>query len=248
MSSVDEIPQSQKQREGFLDRDRLIMLCDGIFAIAITLLVLDIKLPVGHLNEAQFNDALPDLFSKAIFYLITFVAIAGFWLEHHRLMQSVTSVNSRFTWLTFLFLAFIAFFPATSNIIEGYGYVRAVIIYTLGFAGCGFSLLFLWFYASWHHRLVNKELSQEDIIFHSTNLAFAPTYFSLSLLLLLLPIKPADIFWSWLLLPVVVYGVRRLNAVKFIYQIRVRLFASQASQYHTSDIHEKSGGDSEEIR
>ena len=101
--------------------DRIVMLCDGVFAIAITLLFIDIKIPTG-LSEDSFNGVLNGEFlSEALFYLITFVIIASYWMQHRRLMHELRRIDGRFLMLTFLFLAFVAFFPVTSGIIgEGY--------------------------------------------------------------------------------------------------------------------------------
>jgi uncharacterized membrane protein len=200
------------QLESFLADDRLIMLCDGVFAIAITLLVINIKIPAG-LTEDKFNAVLrTELFSQVLFYLITFLVIAGYWSEHRRLMKLIERIDRRFISLTFLFLAFIAFFPVTSSIVgEGYGYRSAVILYTLAFAGCGFSSLLLWLYASWHQRLIDPQMTQNEIISRAINIALAPTYFSLSLLLLFSSITPSNIFWTWLLLPFIVFVVRRIQ-------------------------------------
>lgn len=206
----DEKPDAQ--RENVPGAGRLLVLCDGIFAIATTLLVIDIKIPSG-LNEAAFNKALSTtLLSQAIIYLVTFVVIASFWAQHRHVMHYVKQFNSRFISLTLLFLAFIAFFPVTSAILNQYNYLGAVILYTLTFAGCGFSLLIVWLYASWHHRLVELDLPQERITSLSIGIALTPVYFSLSLLLLFTPLKPATIFYSWLLLPFVTllfHAVRR---------------------------------------
>ncbi len=215
LDSAGEQSNEHNQVEPFSAGDRLIMLCDGVFAIAITLLVINIKIPAG-LTEDTFNAALrTQLFSQVLFYLITFLVVAGYWSEHRRLMKLIERIDRRFISLTFLFLAFIAFFPVTSSIVgEGYGYRSAVILYTLAFAGCGFSSLLLWLYASWHHRLIDPQMTQDEIISHAINIALAPSYFSLSLLLLFSSITPANIFWTWLLLPVVVFVVRRIRQSK----------------------------------
>jgi uncharacterized membrane protein len=188
-------------RENPPGAERLLVLCDGIFAIATTLLVIDIKIP-SNLSETAFNNALSNLlFSQAIIYLITFVVIASFWAQHRRVMHYVNHFDSRFISLTLLFLAFIAFFPVTSTILNQYSYLGAIILYTLTFAGCGFSLLIVWLYASWHHRLLEPDLPRERIASLSIGIALTPVYFSLSLLLLFTPLNPPDIFYSWLLLP-----------------------------------------------
>ena len=189
------------QRENVPSAERLLVLCDGIFAIATTLLVIDIKIP-SHLSEADFNNALSTtLFSQAIFYLITFVVIASFWAQHRRVMHYVKHFDSRFISLTLLFLAFVAFFPVTSTILNQYSYPGAIVLYTLTFAACGFSLLIVWLYASWHHQLIEPDLPQDQVVSLSIGIALTPIYFSLSLLLLFTPLHPPYIFYSWLLLP-----------------------------------------------
>ncbi len=204
----DTIHETRRTRkEPIFGEERLLVLCDGIFAIATTLLVLDIRLPSGMNNEADFNTALSLLFSNEIlFYLITFYVIGSFWMLHRRVMQHVKYLDGRFISLTLLFLVFITFFPVSSSIIRQYGYRGAVLLYTLTFAGCGFSLLGIWLYASWHHRLIDPALPRDQIAALSTQIAVTPTYFSLSLLLLPFFLEhPTRIFWSWTVLPVLVY-------------------------------------------
>jgi uncharacterized membrane protein len=195
--------KAQQQEQPILGEDRLLVLCDGVFAIAITLLVLNIKLPPNITNEAQFNQSLETLLGPVYTYLITFVVIAAYWSQHRRVVRVVERVDTRFTWLTFLFLAFVAFFPVTSSILGDYGNYRgAVILYTLTFAGCGFSLIALWLYAAWEDRLLGKPLPRQELLSRTAALASTPTYFSLSLLLLLTPLPPPDVFLSWVLLPI----------------------------------------------
>src|SRR5437899_8182022 len=85
--------------EKSLGFDRLIMLCDGIFAIAMTLLVLDIKLPEG-LQARALHDELGNLLTKSIYYLITFITVAGYWVSHRQLMTYIKRQDGPFTTLT----------------------------------------------------------------------------------------------------------------------------------------------------
>ncbi len=144
--------------------DRLVMLCDGVFAIAVTLLVLDIGInPPQDTPDAVFI-ALRTLLRPGIMYLMTFLIIAVYWRFHRSLMQVVQHLDKNFISLTFLFLAFVAMFPATSKLMGEYGEYRSiVIIYTLGLSGCGFSSFALWFYATHKHRLVSPDLPREEI-------------------------------------------------------------------------------------
>lgn len=192
----------EEESSGF---ERLIILCDGIFAIAMTLLILDIKLPNEPLNPTTFPQALNELLAKSIYYLLTFITLAGFWMGHRRLMVYVRRQDSRFAVLTFVFLAFVIFFPVSLNVLEGnVQYSQAIVLYTLVLAGCGFSSFFLWTYASWNRRLIKPEVSDHEIRTRALGILVTPVYFCLSLLLLLIPgFIPVLLFFSWILLPFV---------------------------------------------
>jgi uncharacterized membrane protein len=182
--------------------DRLIFLADAVFAIAMTLLVLEITLPVGeHISdEGHFNEALVTLIEQTAIYLVTFAVLAHYWMAHRSLMRLVDRLDARAIWLTFLFLAFVAFFPVPSGILGDYDFTGAVVLFTLVLVGCGFSLLGLWLYVSGKNRLLGVRVSRQAIVDRSVDLALAPTLFLLSLLLL--PTRrfdPSAIFLTWLL-------------------------------------------------
>jgi len=182
--------------------DRLLFLADAVFAIAMTLLVLEITLPAGeHLtDEGHFNEALGTLIAQTLSYLITFVVLARYWIAHRSLMRLVDRLDTPAIWLTFLFLVFVAFFPVPSGILGDYDYTSAVVFFTLSLVGCGYSLLAIWLYVSGKSRLLGARISRRAITDRSVDLAVAPTIFLLSLLLL--PIghfNPSLIFLSWLL-------------------------------------------------
>lgn len=190
--------------------DRLLLLCDGVFAIAMTLLVLDIKLPEGITKDEVFDEAWSELIIKSVFYLLTFAVVAGYWMGHRRLMTYVKRQDGPFTLLTFLFLAFVVFFPVSFNVAVNYGdRAQVVIFYALVLAGCGISSFFIWIYASWKHRLIDPDVSRHEIISRAVGILVGPAFFCLSLLLLLIPgIESYYVFFSWGLILVVGRGVR----------------------------------------
>ena len=79
---------SEPRDEGF---ERIVFLSDGVFAIAITLLVIDLRPPdvLAGLSDAAFMDAIADLGPKIVAYLLDFAVIGLYWLAHWR--QSTTS-------------------------------------------------------------------------------------------------------------------------------------------------------------
>ncbi|MDQ3794527.1 MAG: TMEM175 family protein, partial [Actinomycetota bacterium] len=75
------------------DRDRIVNLSDGIFAIAITLLVLDIRVPdiPEGMVASELPAALLSLWPKYLSYFLSFVAIAVFWSVHHSIFRPIRS-------------------------------------------------------------------------------------------------------------------------------------------------------------
>jgi TMEM175 potassium channel family protein len=156
--------------------DRLLFLADAVFAIAMTLLVLEVSFPVGtHLDEGHFNEALGTLIAQTLSYLITFAVLARYWIAHRSLMRLVDRLDTPAIWLTFLFLVFVAFFPVPSGILGDYDYTGAVVFFTLALVGCGYSLLAIWLYVSGKNRLLGAHISRRAIADRSVDLASAPT-------------------------------------------------------------------------
>lgn len=177
-------------------------------AIAITLLVLDIGINVHRAGSVgdfvnNINGQLENLIQPTISYLVTFLVIAMYWKIHRRLMQVVQRLDNHFISLTFVFLAFIAFFPVTSKLLGDYADARSVvIIYTLVLSGCGFSSLVLWLYATWKHRLVSPDFPLAEIHARTYTLLLTPLIFCVSLLLLFVTpqYQPYLICFSWALI------------------------------------------------
>jgi uncharacterized membrane protein len=196
----DLIEETKKPSE-----DRIVMLSDGIFAIAVTLLVLGIQIPADvHTSGALMKALAGVFFSNTLFYVITFAVLASYWLEHRRLMNSINQVDNSFLWLNLLFLAFVAFFPVATNVVQYAQFSEAVIVYATVLAGCGYSLALLWIYSFSNHRLIaaNRDLQSQSS--HLIGVVLSPTFILASLCLLFIPYFqsfPSHVFFSWLLLP-----------------------------------------------
>ncbi|HEX3642528.1 MAG TPA: TMEM175 family protein, partial [Ktedonobacteraceae bacterium] len=129
----DLVEETKKPSE-----DRIVVLSDGIFAIAVTLLVLGIEIPLAdtHANTPQAHAAFihaltGDFLSNTLLYVVTFVVLASYWLNHRRLINVVKRVDRFFLWLNLLFLAFVAFFPIATNVSKYAQFPEAVIVYTV---------------------------------------------------------------------------------------------------------------------
>ena len=183
--------------------DRLVMLCDGVFAIAITLLVIGIgvKFPNDNPSVGEINNELWKMIPPAISYIITFIILAVYWRFHRNLMHTVKRLDNMFIVLTFVYLAFIAFFPVTSGLLGNYGNDPSVIVlYTLEISGCATSALALWMCATWKHRLVDLSLPISYIRARTFSLLLTPIIYCLSLLLLPKVSEPYYVCFSWILI------------------------------------------------
>lgn len=96
-----------RQREGNeIEFSRIVAFSDGVFAIAITLLVLSLEIP-EHLHHESFGEAFWDQRRDLIAYALSFAVIGRFWVVHHRFFGEVTGFDSRLLGLNIFCLAWI---------------------------------------------------------------------------------------------------------------------------------------------
>jgi uncharacterized membrane protein len=108
---------SGESRRGF---ERTIAFSDGVFAIAITLLVLSIDVPkLGH--GERLDHALSNLGDNIVSYFIGFAVIGLFWVGHHYFFGSLRGFDGRLLWLNLLYLSFIGLLPFTTALLGDYG-------------------------------------------------------------------------------------------------------------------------------
>ncbi|MGW2837490.1 TMEM175 family protein [Streptomyces sp. NPDC001493] len=105
--------------DGASGTDRLTALSDGIFAIAMTLLVLDIRVPRG-LDDDGFRDAVRDVLPDFGAYALSFVILAGFWRDHRRIVALVPRFQGPSLRLALIWLGAIAFLPFPTSLLSEY--------------------------------------------------------------------------------------------------------------------------------
>jgi uncharacterized membrane protein len=137
---------SNQDRLGF---DRLIFFSDAVFAIAITVLVLDIHLPAG--GESFTNDqmlaSLFGMWHKFLAYGISFLVVGSFWISHHRKFRLISRYDSELILINLLLLMVIAFIPFPSAVISVNGNRSATIFYALVMILAGILISLLWRHA-----------------------------------------------------------------------------------------------------
>jgi uncharacterized membrane protein len=98
----------------------MFALTDGVAAIALTLLVLEIKLPSG-LRGAALDHALDETWAELGALALSAVVIALFWKVHHTAMRGVVQVDNCLFWLNVAFLALLSLLPFPTSALQDYG-------------------------------------------------------------------------------------------------------------------------------
>ena len=113
-----------------MGKNRIEALTDGIFAVAMTLLVLDIKPPV-HLRF-ETSEALIDHLSvlehSFVMYAISFVVLAMFWLGHHLQFHFVRHVDRQLLWINLVFLLVAVVVPFSTNLVGDHGHLQLPVV------------------------------------------------------------------------------------------------------------------------
>jgi uncharacterized membrane protein len=123
---------SSDQPTPALSKHRLDALVDGIFAVAMTLLVIDLRLPEhAHVSgEAALQQALAGLLPNLASWLISFFVLAIFWIAHHRLFSMVRHIDQALLWLTVVVLAGASLLPFASAVNSQYASLTGQVIYS----------------------------------------------------------------------------------------------------------------------
>jgi uncharacterized membrane protein len=168
---------------------RVELFSDAVFAIAITLLIVDIKVPEAN-SSAELADSLSRLWPHFLAYFLSFMIIAMQWVDHHEMFEHIEKCDRGLLWLNLVFLMGIAFLPFPTALVGCFPNERvAVLIYS---ASIVFAILVktcLWKYVANWRPLVKSELSPELIrSITTTNTA----RLSVSVVLLVFAC-----FWPW---------------------------------------------------
>ncbi len=158
--------RSLESNEG-LGKHRIEALSDGIFAIAMTLLVLDVKvadIPEDLAAPGFLGRMLLGLWPKFLCFVMSFLILGLFWIAHHGYSHFIKRSDRYFLWLNLLFLLVVVCVPFSADLLGHYPDHRiAAMVYGCNIMFLGITLYWQWWYATSRHRLVGANLEQELI-------------------------------------------------------------------------------------
>jgi uncharacterized membrane protein len=106
---------------------RVAAFTDGVFAIAITLLVLSLEVPDG-LAESELGDYLVDSWGQLFAYFLSFAVIGRYWLSHHELFGLLRRVDQRLIVLNLVYLSMIVLIPFPTELLGEYGNATDTVV------------------------------------------------------------------------------------------------------------------------
>lgn len=127
--------------------ERVAALTDGVFAFAMTLFALDLRVPVTTQapSETALRLALGNLGPNLLTYLLGFMALGIFWVGQHTQISKLKHSDRTLTWIHLAFLLMVTLVPFTTKLLAAFiTYGTALVIYWLNIVGLGATLYWSW--------------------------------------------------------------------------------------------------------
>jgi uncharacterized membrane protein len=177
---MEELHSELKQE---FQLERMILFSDAVFAIAITLLALEIKIPEidrDLVTERALVEALAHLIPRFIGFLVSFFIIGLYWTVHHRLFGFVTRYTQKLLWLNLIFLLAVTLMPFSTAFYSEYVLLflkSPIIVYVSNICFLGIMNFILWKYISNPRRNLTEGLRKEVAAYFSFRAMAIPVIF-----------------------------------------------------------------------
>jgi len=155
---------------------RLENLADGVFSIAMTLLVLDLRVPqlASTVSDEQLRASLGTLLPNFLSFILSFVLLGIYWIGHHMQFSFIRRTDRTHQWLNMLFLFLMVLVPFSAAMLGRFGTHRlAVIWYGGNIAAAAITLQLHWWYATHNRRLVDPGVTDAIVKRLSERLYFS---------------------------------------------------------------------------
>lgn len=162
------LSKHEANREATKDTNRLEAFSDGVFAIGITLLVLNIHIPaVAANNPGGLRRALLEQWPVYLAYVLSFLTVLNMWVNHHNIFKYIKRTDHWFLFINGFLLMGITLVPFPTALLAQYFGTPservAMVVYGGFFIWIGVGYNLLWFYSSNHMRLMDRRLNPEAI-------------------------------------------------------------------------------------
>lgn len=147
-----------------IGKNRIEALSDGIFAIVMTLLILEFHVPnlPSNAPNVEVAPALVALLPKFASYIVTFVSLGFFWVGHHIMYHAIRRADRTLLWLNIFFFMFVSMLPFSTSVLNAFSEAFiAPLFFGTNLAIIGWILFFQWRYASSQPEMLASFVSAE---------------------------------------------------------------------------------------
>jgi len=202
-----------RKKSPIVNLSRLEALGDAVFAFALTLLALDLRLPAVEGNS--LGQGMLALLPKLRIFVFAFLLIAQQWDVHQRTMMHIARADGIFVWLYLLSLMFVVLMPASADILGRFPVQPiSLVFFGINMALLSLTSLIMWRYASSNRgRLLDSDIKSYIVKIISRLWLFPPIIILVTMPLAYL--NPYLVYAIWVLMPVMTYTYSTLTIKRF---------------------------------
>jgi uncharacterized membrane protein len=169
-----------------LGKNRIEALSDGVFAIVMTLLVLDLHVPKLPPNapNVELLPALLSLWPKFVTYIVTFVSLGVFWIGHHNICHAIRRGDQVLLWLNILFFMFVSLLPFSTSLLNAFTQSQvAPLFFGSNIAVIGWILFCQWTYANSQPNMLAGFVTRDYSALVRSRMLIVPVVATLTMLI-----------------------------------------------------------------
>ena len=177
---------------------RILALSDGVFAIAITLLILEIAVPATT-SDTGLPKALLELWPRYLAYFVSFLVIARFWMIHRLAFRLIARDDAVLVWLNLLLLMFVAFLPFPTAVLGDHaGSPAAAVLYATAVLLTSVASAAYWWYASGRGGLLRPQAGRAQVRALRARSLSGPVFFAVTIPVALFAPYAAEVMWIFI--------------------------------------------------
>lgn len=187
LMNVPEGDSSAQRRFSAITTSRIETLADGVFAIVMTLLVFDIRVPTTEFVEevgllSSLFTLIPNLFS----YFLSFLILGVLWVGHHNQFFYIKRADRTLLWINIFFMMCIALVPFSAAVLARYNSNRiSIILYDINLIFAGLLLFYHWWYATRDNHLLNQTVEPHIRRLVTTRILIPPALYAFDIFICL---------------------------------------------------------------
>jgi uncharacterized membrane protein len=180
-----------KRMSSSISTARIETLADGVFAIVMTLLAFDMRVPLQEqVDQIGLLRALSQLAPNLLSYVITFVVLGVLWVGHHNQYFYIRRADRTLLWINILFMMAVALLPFSAGLFSRYGQDRiSIIVYDLNLIFAGLVLFLHWWYATRDSHLLGQVMEDHARRIVYRRILTPPTFYLVAIFVSLVSVE-----------------------------------------------------------